>query len=455
MSDENRRDDELNHFVDDSLAGRHPSPSSAEAELAADLLNLAHRLEPDVAFVARLGAQLKSIPSAEPTDKVIEEQPVMTVRQLDHNPVLPVTLLAALVTLAIVTVLMLRAWQPTPSLGGAVAQTVSPTPEPSLPIPVGAHANVTNPDLVGRMREMGMTWAVHTIHVRLDENNPAVETMDAQVALENAQSAIAAAHEQGLKLLLQIGGQREDITSLGGDFDAAYAAFIGQIAALNPDAIQIWIEPNLDLHWPTGEIDPAAYTALLKASYEAIKAANPDVKVISAAPAPTSSQSGFPERVMNDDVFYQGMADAGAAAYMDCIGVNYVEGVVPPDQTSGDPRDDVGTRYLVPMLQRAAGPFRAENLPVCIVELGYFSAEGLGDVSLMFDWAQDTDNSEQAAWLRDAVQIAASLSSIRVEMVMIFHIDTQPIADIVMAGYSIIRPDESCPACEAIASLKQ
>ncbi len=454
MSDENRRDDELNRFVDEALAGGHPAPPSDEAEIAADLLHLAGRLEPDAAFLARLGAQLQAVPSADHTDEDFEEQPVMSIRQLEHNPVLPVTLLAALVMLAIFSMLILRAWQPS-TLGGAVGQTVTATPAPSLPLPVGAHVDVSKPDLIGRMREMGMTWAVHTLRVRLDEHNVSGEALDRQSALEEAESVIASAHDQGLKLLLQIGGQREDITSLGDNFDAAYAAFVGQVAALNPDAIQIWIEPNLDRYWPRGEIDPARYTQLLKASYEVVKGANPAVKVISAAPAPTSAQSDFPFQVMNDDVFYQGMAEAGAAAYMDCIGVHYVEGVVAPDQTSGDPRDDYATRYLVPMLQRAAGPFREEGLPVCIVELGYFSAEGLGDMPLMFGWAQDTDNSEQAAWLRDGLQIVASLSSIRVEMVMIFHIDTPPTDDLVMAGYSIIRPDESCPACEAIASLRQ
>ena len=86
---------------------------------------------------------------------------------------------------------------------------------------------------------------------------------------------------------------------------------------------------------------------MLAAAYSAIKTANPDVMVISGAPAPTGAEQGLgADRVWNDDHYVAGMAEAGAANYADCIGLHYNEGIVAPSQTSGDPRDDYYTRYI-------------------------------------------------------------------------------------------------------------
>ena len=45
-------------------------------------------------------------------------------------------------------------------------------------------------------------------------------------------------------------------------------------------AYEIWNEPNLDREWGDKQPDPAAYTAMLKASYAGIKAADPQALVV-------------------------------------------------------------------------------------------------------------------------------------------------------------------------------
>jgi hypothetical protein len=59
------------------------------------------------------------------------------------------------------------------------------------------------------------------------------------------------------------------------------------------------------------------------------------------------------------------MRALGMTWVADCIGVQSVEGVVPPDQASSDPRGNEGTRYLPTMIERAAAPFADSELPLC------------------------------------------------------------------------------------------
>ena len=61
-----------------------------------------------------------------------------------------------------------------------------------------------------------------------------------------------------------------------------WARFSGAVARRYPlaAAIEIWNEPNLWSFWHAGGVDPAAYEALLATSYNAIKAANPAMRVL-------------------------------------------------------------------------------------------------------------------------------------------------------------------------------
>src|SRR5690606_34320074 len=126
-----------------------------------------------------------------------------------------------------------------------------------------------------------------------------------------------------------------------------------------------------DREWPAGHVNGGNYTTLLAKGYNAIKAANPNTIVVSGAPAPTGffGSAGCNAQGCNDDVFYQQMAAAGAANYMDCVGVHYNEGIVSPTQSSGDPRDNYGTRYYGTNLNRALAPFPGKQ--ACITEIGY------------------------------------------------------------------------------------
>jgi hypothetical protein len=101
-----------------------------------------------------------------------------------------------------------------------------------------------------------------------------------------------------------------------------YAEFVGMLARRyrgHVDHFQIWNEPNLPFEWGDRAPDPGEYLALLKAAHGAIKLANPEAVVISAAMAPTTELS---EKGINELVFLQRLYDEGARGYFDVLGVN-------------------------------------------------------------------------------------------------------------------------------------
>lgn len=305
----------------------------------------------------------------------------------------------------------------------------------------GGHVTSSQSDVAaGAMRRAGMTWM--KVQIRYAPGNDP----------GGIAGVINEARGRGFKILLGVVGNPDDLAAGGGDYIQQYANYLGGVAGLGPDAIEVWNEPNLDREWPTGQISGANYTAMLSAAYRAIKGVNPGVLVIAGAPAPTGAEAAFPGRVVNDDKFVQQMVAAGAVNYMDCMGVHYNEGVVSPSQTSGDPRDNFYSRYyqsLVNMYWNAIGGQR----PLCITEIGYLTPDGYGNLGDFWAWGANTTVGEQAAWLAEAIAIASQ--SGRVRLLIVWNVDFQRYdANDPQAGYAIIRRDGSCPACDSIAGAR-
>ena len=90
--------------------------------------------------------------------------------------------------------------------------------------------------------------------------------------------------------------------------------------------------------------------------------------------------------------------------------------------------------------------------PLCFTELGYLSPDGHGALPVNFAWAAGTSVAEHAAWLAQATQLSASSGKVR--MLIVYNVDfTTWNADDPQAGYAMIRPDGSCPACETLHSV--
>ena len=305
---------------------------------------------------------------------------------------------------------------------------------------LGGQALQLNGNTISLMKRAGMTWVKQQIRYHPGDA-PGV-----------AQGAISGGKAAGFKVLLSVLGNASDM----GDFNSylqGYTSFIGGVAGLGADAIEVWNEANIDREWPAASINGAMYTQMLASAYNAIKSNNPNTIVISGAPAPTGffGAAGCGSGGCNDDVFMQQMASAGAAQYLDCVGLHYNEGIIPPTQVGGDPRGEYPTYYFDTMLARGYNPFGGK--PACFTELGYVSGEGFSTaIPANFAWANDTSVAEQAAWLAQAATRAAQSGKVR--LMIVFNVDFPSFTSgDPQGGYAMFRPDGTCPACDTLGAV--
>ncbi len=333
---------------------------------------------------------------------------------------------------------------PAAAAGGTPASGAAAAPIVAAP-PVASVGNVGNFELGGQaagmpsgtMQYAGMKW-VKKQHKWSPGDSPSAVA-----------GIINEAHAAGMKVLLSIPGQLYPSSI---DFEA-YTNFLGGVAALGPDAIEVWNEMNIEREWPIGQIDPTSYVNnMLRPAYQKIKAANPNVMVITGAPAPTGFFGGCSGAGCDDAPYVAGMMAAGAGSVSDCVGVHYNEGLMPPSATSGDPRGAGGhyTRYFQGMINAYAG---AGAGALCFTELGYLSGEEWGTLPAGFLWRPpyNLTVAQHAEYLAEAVRVG--VQSGRVRMIVVFNVDFKTFGDDPQAGYAMIRPNGSCPACETLRQV--
>jgi len=323
-----------------------------------------------------------------------------------------------------------------PGAGPAPAPT-SPPSAPPQPPPTGFNFGGQTQTFANAqaMKDSGMNWVKF-------QHKWAPGDSAADLA-----GTIADAHANGFKVLISVTGATTYPPPNSIDFNA-FTQFMGALAGQGPDAIEVWNEQNIDFEWPAGQIDPASYVNnMLAPAYQAIKAANSNVLVISGAPAPTGFDNTT--NAWADNRYIAGMRAAGAANYADCIGAHFNAGATSPSATSGHPGGSHYSWYFRPMLDLYYNTFGGAR-QVCWTELGFLSGEGFSGLPANFSWASETSVQDHANWLREARDLSAS--SGRVMMLIVFNVDFtsfDPTGD-PQAGFAMIRPDGSCPACEAL-----
>ncbi len=331
----------------------------------------------------------------------------------------------------------------------AVPQQAQPTSAPVAAAPAPpASAAVAGFNLGGQLEgwmddeaknalnRSGMTWVKHQVRWHPGKN------------AQDEAGRLAATKAAGFKVLLSTLGHASDAKPE--HFDE-YARFVADLASMGADAIEIWNEMNLPREWQEGEISPVTYTEMLRKSYVAIKAANPNTMVVSGALAPTGffgSRSG--PNGYDDLPYTQEMVAAGALNYMDCMGIHYNEGIISPTQATGDPRGGHYTRYYRGMIDTYWNAMSGQR-PLCMTELGYLTGEGFGGIPAGFAWASNTTLAQHAQWLAEAVQISANEGKMR--LFIVWNVDITHWSDDPQAGFAMIRPDGSCPACASIGAV--
>jgi spore germination protein YaaH len=253
---------------------------------------------------------------------------------------------------------------PTPEATATPEPTATPKPQPqeeapaqeapasSAPPPVAAAAGnlpfdygiqadpMNSQGNAGLVAGMGFRW------VKLQMPWKDVEPSPGNYQWGGWDDRIRTYQANGVKVLLSIpkapGWARpagHDTGSEGPPADpATYANFVGQVAGRYKDgvqAIEVWNEQNIDYEWGREPFDPARYMEILKASYNAIKGAAPNMIVVSGAPTPTGAP---PPAAMDDVEYLRQMYAHGLKDYSDAIGSHPSGFANPPDAlfTGGD-----------------------------------------------------------------------------------------------------------------------
>lgn len=297
----------------------------------------------------------------------------------------------------------------------------------------GLGGQVSTFQYIDKMKFAGMTWIKFQVH----EGD-----VDAIDKLQRAKAS-------GFRVLLGIVGDPARATD--SEYHDRYAAYVAEIAASGADAIEIWNEPNLDRDWPTGQVSPQIYIQLLSKSYDAIKAANPETIVISAALASTSlAKSVRSEKYWTETDYASAFVASGGLRYADCVGAHYNVGTAPPDASDPNAIWDASFVHF-PRLLDYYKALTNSTRPLCFTEVGYLTAEGLApleQVAPNFAWASGNTLQEQADWLAQAVTIARA--DPQVELLIVWNVDFQNQEKDPHAGYAIIRSGGACPACDTL-----
>ena len=334
---------------------------------------------------------------------------------------------------------------PAPEPAPAPAETTpAETTPPVTGPPPASTANTSGFELGGQALSFSQPGAMHSARMTWVKRQVKWHGESAS----NFQHLIDSAHGSGFRILLSVIGDPNGIRNDPGAYYQSFANFLGGLARGGADAIEVWNEMNIDREWPSGLISGANYVQMLSAAYNAIKSNNSGTMVISGAPAPTGFFQGCSTSGGDDDCYMRQMAAAGAANVMDCVGIHYNAGIVPPDATSGAPVGSSGhySWYLPRMMTLYRSFF--PNKPLCFTELGYLTGEGIGALPGGFAWASGNTLAEQASWLAGAVHRTRASGYVR--MLIVWNVDSTFWGADPQQGYAIVRPNGACPACDSL-----
>lgn len=280
------------------------------------------------------------------------------------------------------------------------------------------------------MKQAGMTWL--KIDYVWNVNDESLDLLSEQIDI---------AHQQGLKVLVSVSGELYPSEI---EF-AEYVEFVGAVAALGPEAIEVWDEMNSSTRWPAGQMNPDTYVeSMLAPSFEEIKRIDPEIKVILGSLIPTGVDDGV--KMWSDYRYLMGLVGTRATDYADCIGVRYLSGTTTPYAAEGHVAEpsDTGTPFYAWYFPTMVNIYSGLGKPLCFTEVGY--AVGSEELPASVMWAEGNTDEEQARWLGEAVVLA---SQSNVELFFVWNLGASDNTGIAQA-WSIVRPDGVCPACEAL-----
>ncbi len=225
------------------------------------------------------------------------------------------------------------------------------------------------------------------------------------------------------------------------------------------DAIEVWNEQNIDREWQSSRgLIAADYVDLLRRTYEAVKAINPNIIIISGALSPSGGwvDNGVTTAV-DDFVYFDALLDAGMLDYADCVGAHHNGYNIGPSVTWDAVPDDPAASFRGPFdnphhswsfrstLETYANriALRGKDTKLCVTEFGWASTEDLSGYPAGFEFANDNTLAEQAEWTIEAIENMREWDFVWIAFLWNFNYGPQAGWDTANDNvpYSIIGPD--------------
>lgn len=352
-----------------------------------------------------------------------------------------------------------------------------PWPADQFGYGVQSHAIVGDPAFGAEVikNQLGMDW----VKVQLEWYLVAPSPTDRQWFFYDG--IVDEAQKKGLYLMFSIVDAPEWTRAANNqigppDDYARFAEFLTELVNRykgRVQAIEIWNEMNLDREWQTANgISPEDYVQFLSVGYNAIKAVDPSVIVISGALSPTGS--GDWVRWADDFEYMDRALAAGMLNYADCVGAHHNGYNIAPDvafDQAGSTAEAATAGFRGPFdnphhswsfrttLETYAAKIQAidPNKKLCVTEFGWATAEGYDTFPVGFEFALDNTLEEQATYLVQAFNQMRESGDVWIAYVFNFDFGNKgngPTDDPV--PYSIIDTNGiSRPAFNALAAMEK
>jgi hypothetical protein len=318
---------------------------------------------------------------------------------------------------------------------------------------------------IGHLNTLGMQWVKFQVPWKEVEPHDNVRNWDKWDRL------VQTYHDAGFKILLSVVKAPDwarpagtDLSQEGPPADfGIYARFVGELAARykgGVHAIEVWNEQNLAREGGGVPMPPGEYVALLSVAYQAIKAADPSIVVVSGGPTPAGD---VPGAAVDDVNYLNAMYAAGLKNVSDAIGAHPSGYNCPAGadwQTVTDPyaffRGPYDNRHHSWCFRGTMEGYRNVMVangdgdkPLWPTEFGWAVAN---PPPVGYEYAADNTPEEQAAWIVEAYQQARAWGW--VGPMFLWNLDfgiTNPGSE--LATFGLLAPYGLTPAYHALANM--